>query len=41
VGVCRTGSPTIRMGTTAMTAKLKARVHLLRLRSRLGTGNLT
>ena len=41
VGVCKTGSPTMRMGTTAMTAKLKARVHLLRLRSGLGTGNLT
>ena len=26
VGVCKTGSPTMRMGTTAMTGKLKARV---------------
>jgi hypothetical protein len=31
----------MRMGTTAMTAKLKARLHLLRLRSQPGTGNLT
>ena len=37
VAVCRTGSPTMRMGTTAMTGKLK----LLRLRRAPMAGNLT
>jgi hypothetical protein len=41
VGVCKTGSPTMRMGTTAMTGKLKPDRIRSELQSTCAAGNLS